>query len=88
MRHAAAHGPRPAGETGFTGHGQGRAPGDLAARIAEGLFASALVVGERDVRSPAVRLAALPDQERPRPDPVYRLIALAKDPDSPTAGAR
>ncbi|MEU6347589.1 class I SAM-dependent methyltransferase [Streptomyces sp. NPDC046977] len=88
LRHAAAHGLRPAGEARFTGHGQGRAPRELAARIAAGHFASALVLGEGDVASLAGRLAALPDQDRPRPDPVYRLVALAKGPDSATAAAR
>ncbi|MFJ5219666.1 methyltransferase domain-containing protein [Streptomyces sp. NPDC088354] len=91
LRHAAAHGLRPAGEARFTGHGQGRAPRDLAARIAAGRFASALVLGEEDADALAGRLVALPDQDKPRPDPAYRLIALAKDrdaPDSPTAAAR
>ncbi|MFD3457080.1 class I SAM-dependent methyltransferase [Streptomyces sp. NPDC058691] len=88
LRRAAAHGLRPARETRFTGHGQGRTPRDLAVRIAAGQFASALALGEGDADALAGRLAALPDPDRPRPDPVYRLIALAKDSGSLTTAAR
>ncbi|MFJ4846213.1 MULTISPECIES: class I SAM-dependent methyltransferase [unclassified Streptomyces] len=88
LRHAAAHGLRPAGEARFTGHGQGRTPRELAARIAAGHFATALVLGAGDAASPAGRPAALPDQDRPRPDPVFRPVALAKGPDSLTEAAR
>ncbi|WP_431954255.1 class I SAM-dependent methyltransferase [Actinacidiphila sp. bgisy167] len=79
LRQAASHGLRPAAEARFAGHGQGRTPRDLAARIAAGGFASALALQDGDVETLAGRLTALPGQDTARPDPVYRLLALVKD---------
>ncbi|MCD0483835.1 class I SAM-dependent methyltransferase [Streptacidiphilus sp. ASG 303] len=77
--HAARHGLRPCGGASFTGHGQGRSPRSAAAGLAHGAYPSAIRVTERQAASLAASLAALPDQDRPRPDPVYRLVALRKD---------
>ncbi|MFI7375479.1 class I SAM-dependent methyltransferase [Actinoplanes sp. NPDC049668] len=66
---AAARGLVPAGETTFVGVGQGLSPREL-----RGLPAGWL--RELD-------LAALPDQDRRRPDPVYTLVAFRKT--TPTA---
>jgi SAM-dependent methyltransferase len=59
---AAGHGLVPAGETTFVGVGQGRTPRELT------------------VHWPRARaaLAALPEQDRRRPDPVYRLVAFRR----------
>ncbi|MGW3247528.1 class I SAM-dependent methyltransferase [Streptomyces sp. NPDC001070] len=86
VRHAAAHGLRPAADARFTGHGQGRTPRDLAARVFAGDFASALALRDGDAAALAGRLAALPGQDTARPDPVYRLLSLVKD--SPAAEPR
>jgi SAM-dependent methyltransferase len=59
---AAGHGLAPAGETTFAGVGQGRTPREL----------SVMWPAERD------ELGALPDQDRRRPDPVYRLAAFTR----------
>ncbi|MFI2304425.1 class I SAM-dependent methyltransferase [Actinacidiphila glaucinigra] len=92
VRQAAAHGLRPAGGARFAGHGQGRTPRDLAARIAAGEFASALALRDGDTEALTEALAALPGQDTARPDPLYRLLALVKDfkdfKDSATAAAR
>ncbi|KAB2387795.1 class I SAM-dependent methyltransferase [Actinomadura montaniterrae] len=62
----------PAGEGSFRGAGQGRSP--LVWRDKVGR----LPWGVDDVESVRVGLAALPDQEVPRPDPVYRIRAFVK----------
>ncbi|MFE2430440.1 class I SAM-dependent methyltransferase [Streptomyces sp. NPDC059373] len=73
---AARHGLTPAGETHFTGHGQGRSPRDAAADAERGYYASLL--GPHDPAPLARRLNALPEPDEPRPDPVYRLLAFRK----------
>jgi SAM-dependent methyltransferase len=59
---AGAHGLAPAGEMTFVGVGQGRTPRELGA-----LWPRARAA-----------LAALPEQDRRRPDPVYRLAAFRR----------
>ena len=75
--HARAHGLVPAGEARFTGHGQGRSPRRTIADLRRGWFVT-LPPGEPDAEHFATRLAALPDQDRPRPDPVFTLQAFVK----------
>ncbi|MFB6769358.1 class I SAM-dependent methyltransferase [Streptomyces sp. NPDC048232] len=75
--HARAHGLVPAGEARFTGHGQGRSPRRTVADLRRGWFVT-LPPGEPRAEHFATRLAALPDQDRPRPDPVFTLRAFVK----------
>ena len=75
--YARAHGLTPAGEARFTGHGQGRSPRSTVADLRRGWFVTLPPGGDLADRF-AARLAALPDQERPRPDPVFTLMAFAK----------
>jgi SAM-dependent methyltransferase len=69
---AAAHGLRPSGEARFTGHGQGRTPATLAADVRAGRIYAR---GGEDL---ARALEALPDQERPRPEPRFHVLAFAR----------
>ncbi|MET9988160.1 class I SAM-dependent methyltransferase [Streptomyces mutabilis] len=75
--HARAHGLVPAGHARFTGHGQGRSPRRTIADLGRGWFVT-LPPGDPRAEEFAARLAALPDQDRPRPDPVFTLRAFAK----------
>ncbi|MEU3851796.1 class I SAM-dependent methyltransferase [Streptomyces sp. NPDC029554] len=75
--HAAAHGLVPAGRGRFTGHGQGRSPRRTIADLHRGWFVT-LPPGEPLAEEYAERLARLPDQDRPRPDPVFSLRAFRK----------
>ncbi|MGC9495717.1 class I SAM-dependent methyltransferase [Streptomyces sp. WG7] len=75
--YARAHGLRPAGQARFTGHGQGRSPRRTVADLRRGWFVT-LPPGDPRAERFAARLAALPDQDRPRPDPVFTLRAFAK----------
>ena len=70
-------------ETGatFPGRGQGRSPRRTAADLRRGWF-TMLPPGDPLTERFVARLQALPDQERPRPDPVFSLRAFRK----PTAG--
>ncbi|CAL9578730.1 2-methoxy-6-polyprenyl-1,4-benzoquinol methylase, mitochondrial [Streptomyces sp. enrichment culture] len=77
---ARAHGLLPAGRARFTGLGQGRSPRRTIADLRRGWFVTLppdTPLAERF----AARLAALPDQDRPRPDPVFTLRAFRKPPD-------
>ncbi|MFI1422022.1 class I SAM-dependent methyltransferase [Streptomyces sp. NPDC020731] len=74
---AAAHGLLLAGEARFRGHGQGRSPRRTIADLRRGWFVT-LPPGEPVVEDFAARLAELPDQDRPRADPVFRLRAYRK----------
>jgi len=79
--YAAAHRLHPAGRATFPGRGQGRSPRRTAADLRRGWF-TMLPPGDPLTERFVARLQALPDQERPRPDPVFSLRAFRK----PTAG--
>jgi SAM-dependent methyltransferase len=75
LRWGGDHGLVPSGDTTFVGLGQGRAPGAWRSRLPN-------LPWRRDLDPSVIadlrrQLAALPDQDRPRPDPVYQLIALS-----------
>ncbi|MFC3574199.1 class I SAM-dependent methyltransferase [Streptomyces yaanensis] len=75
--HAAAYGLVPSGQARFPGVGQGRSPRRTAADLRRGWFTAltpGAPIGERLVAG----LEALPDQDRPRPDPVFTLRAFRK----------
>ncbi|MEU9351151.1 class I SAM-dependent methyltransferase [Streptomyces griseoloalbus] len=76
---AAGHGLVPAGRARFQGHGQGRSPRRTIADLRRGWFVT-LPPGEPLADRFAARLAELPDQDRPRPDPVFSLRAYRKPP--------
>ncbi len=75
---AAAHGLAPAGTTAFTGHGQGAMPTSVVRRLRAGYYASWFRGDRAATDALATALAALPDQDRPRRAPEYRLAAYAK----------
>ncbi|MEV5432084.1 class I SAM-dependent methyltransferase [Streptomyces sp. NPDC052701] len=75
--YAAGHGLLPAGEARFRGHGQGRSPRRTIADLRRGWFMT-LPPGSPLAERFAARLAELPDQDRPRPDPVFTLRAFRK----------
>jgi len=71
---------RPAGQTTFAGLGQGLSPRSWRERLAGGKLGWTGAAGPDRVGSLAAALAALPGQDRLRPDPVYRLAAWRKGP--------
>ncbi|WP_043734798.1 class I SAM-dependent methyltransferase [Streptomyces zinciresistens] len=75
---ARAHGLVPAGRTGFTGRGQGRSPRRTLADLRRGWFVT-LPPGDALADGFAARLAALPDQDRSRPEPVFSVRAFRRD---------
>lgn len=75
--YALGHGLVPAGGSGFTGHGQGRSPRRTMADLRRGWFVT-VPPGGALADGFAARLAKLPDQDRPRPDPVFTLRAFRK----------
>lgn len=75
--YAAEAGLTPVGEARFTGRGQGRSPRRTIADLRRGWFMT-LPPGHPLAAGFEERLAALPDQERPRPDPEFRLRAFRK----------
>ncbi|HET9383281.1 MAG TPA: class I SAM-dependent methyltransferase [Streptomyces sp.] len=77
--YAAGHGLAPAGRARFRGHGQGLTPRGALADLRRGWFVT-LPPGRPPADACAARLAALPDQDRPRPDPVFTLRAFVKAP--------
>ncbi|MGV9250077.1 class I SAM-dependent methyltransferase [Streptomyces sp. NPDC003697] len=79
--YAAAHGLVPAGQARFPGLGQGRSPRSTIADLRRGWFVT-LPPGGPLAEDYAVRLAALPDQDRPRPDPVFTVRAYRRGADS------
>ncbi|SDO47548.1 class I SAM-dependent methyltransferase [Actinacidiphila guanduensis] len=76
---AAEHGLRRAGEARFTGHGQGRSPARVAVDVERGTFASSLALSSEQSGTLVRQLSLLPDQDVPRADPVFRLLALRKE---------
>ncbi|MEU9974591.1 class I SAM-dependent methyltransferase [Streptomyces sp. NPDC051014] len=77
--HAAAGGLTPAGRAAFRGHGQGRSPRSTMADLRRGWF-TVLRPEDPRVEELAARLAALPDQNRRRPDPCFGVRAFRKPP--------
>ncbi|MCX5527612.1 class I SAM-dependent methyltransferase [Streptomyces bobili] len=75
--YAAGRGLVPAGHGRFPGRGQGRSPRRTIADLRRGWFVT-LPPGEPIAERFAARLAALPDQDRPRPDPWFTLRAYRK----------
>ncbi|GGS95812.1 methyltransferase [Streptomyces tanashiensis] len=75
---AAAHGLDPAPGTRFTGYGQGSTPRDTVRKLRAGYFASWFDGDPATVETLAAELAALPDQDRPRADPRYRLASFVR----------
>lgn len=67
----------PAGQARFTGRGQGRSPRRTVADLRRGWFVT-LPPGDPLADEFAARLAQLPDQDVPRPDPVFTLRAFRK----------
>jgi SAM-dependent methyltransferase len=67
-----------AGETTFTGHGQGRSPERAAHAIRRGYFASVFTLAPAERDALAADLDALPQPTQRRPDPSYRLVAFRK----------
>ncbi|MEU3524636.1 class I SAM-dependent methyltransferase [Streptomyces sp. NPDC038707] len=74
---AARHGLRPAGQGSFRSPGQGRSPRRTIADLRRGWF-TLLPPGEPRTEEFVARLAALPDQDRPRADPVFTVRAFRK----------
>ncbi|MFI9819703.1 class I SAM-dependent methyltransferase [Streptomyces sp. NPDC052013] len=74
---AARHGLVAAGQARFRGHGQGRSPRRALADLRRGWFVT-VPPGDPLAEHIAARLADLPDQDRPRPDPVFTLRAFRK----------
>lgn len=64
--------------TTFTSLGQGRTPGQWLRRLASGRVPWTRFVSQDRMTVLYAALAALPGQDRPRPDPVFSLIALRK----------
>lgn len=76
--YAAAHGLDPAPGTAFTGHGQGATPSGTARKLRGGYYASWFHGTPVGTEALGAALAALPGQDRPRADPVYRLARYVK----------
>ncbi|MHC3468889.1 class I SAM-dependent methyltransferase [Streptomyces sp. 7R007] len=76
-RCAAAQGLLPAGQARFQGRGQGRSPRRTIADLRRGWFVT-LPPGDPLTERFAARLESLPDQDRPRPDPVFSLRSFRK----------
>ncbi|MFJ8110588.1 class I SAM-dependent methyltransferase [Streptomyces sp. NPDC096132] len=74
----------PAGQGRFPGRGQGRSPRRAIADLRRGWFVT-LPPGHPLADEFAARLAALPDQERPRAEPEFTLRAFRKPPVPPPA---
>ncbi|MFB7511722.1 class I SAM-dependent methyltransferase [Streptomyces sp. NPDC056144] len=77
-RHAAAHGLAPAPGTHFVGHGQGATPRATVRKLRAGYFASWYDGDPATTDVLAAALTALPDQDRPRDDPRYRLARFVR----------
>ncbi|MFF7750829.1 class I SAM-dependent methyltransferase [Streptomyces sp. NPDC007971] len=78
--HAAEHGLAPSGHASFPGVGQGRSPRVTIADLGRGWF-TLLPPGDPRTEEFAAGLARLPDQDRPRPDPLFALRAFRKPAD-------
>lgn len=76
--YAERHGLEQVGEARFVGHGQGRSPLDTARAVRRGQFTSRLHLPGNAAERLAMRLTGLPEADRPRPDPEYRLLAFRR----------
>ncbi|MCX4984561.1 class I SAM-dependent methyltransferase [Streptomyces sp. NBC_00572] len=76
--HAAAHGLEPAPGTHFTGYGQGATPRDTVRKLRVGHFASWFPGDPATAETLTAALAVLPDQDRPRAEPRYRLACFVR----------
>lgn len=76
--YAERYGLEQAGEAGFAGHGQGRTPLTTARAVRQGYYASRLALPGNAAERLAMRLTGLPEPDRPRPDPAYRLLAFRR----------
>jgi SAM-dependent methyltransferase len=74
----------PAGQARFRGVGQGRSPRRTIADLRRGWFMT-LPPGDPLAEGFAARLAELPGQDRPRPDPLFTLRAFRKPTDPAAA---
>lgn len=72
------HGLALAAQTTFTGHGQGLSPRRWRKQLLGDAIGWTASAGRERIDALCAALAALPDQDRPRADPVYRLAALRK----------
>jgi SAM-dependent methyltransferase len=74
------HGLDLAAQTAFTGIGQGLSPRKWRTQLQQGQRGWAASAGRERLAALCAALAALPDQDRTRADPVYQLAALRKTP--------
>jgi SAM-dependent methyltransferase len=72
------HGLTLAAQTTFVGTGQGLSPRRWRKQLTEDAMPWITAAGRERADSLRAELAGLPDQDRPRPDPVYELAALRK----------
>ncbi|GGS49329.1 class I SAM-dependent methyltransferase [Streptomyces parvus] len=80
LRLAGRHGLGLIGETTFPGLGQGRGPRKWYDAIVADRIPWAKAGPPGEVAALCRDLRALPDQEGPRPDPLYRVVALRRPP--------
>lgn len=78
VAYAAEAGLDVAGDAFFPGHGQGRTPQSAARAVRRGYYASRLALPGEAAEDLARTLETLPDQERRRADPEYRLLAFRR----------
>ncbi|MGW1180039.1 class I SAM-dependent methyltransferase [Streptomyces drozdowiczii] len=78
VAYAAEAGLEVTGDEFFPGHGQGRTPQSAARAVRGGYYASRLALPGGAAEDLARTLETLPDQERRRADPEYRLLALRR----------
>ncbi|MFE9632565.1 class I SAM-dependent methyltransferase [Streptomyces sp. NPDC006463] len=76
--YAAGAGLRPAAETRFTGHGQGRTPRGCAADLLAGRYASRVSPRGITPQELASRLELLPGPDAPRAEPTYRVRSFVR----------
>jgi len=78
IAYGAAHGLDVVGSTVFRGHGQGRTPLSAAHGVRRGYYASRLALPGATAERLAQALTALPEPDRRRADPEYRLLAFRR----------
>ncbi|MET7366353.1 class I SAM-dependent methyltransferase [Streptomyces sp. NPDC005566] len=76
--YADAHGLERVGGAEFAGHGQGRTPRRAARSLLRGDYAAHLSLPGTAAERLSAELTALPDPDRQRPDPAYRLLAFSR----------